>query len=257
MKNLKREYVFMSKKKKPKIIIWDIETSLSMMAGFSLYPNYIPHTNLLKDTHIVCVCWKELGKKRVHSVSTYTFDDKKLCQKIRDEFQDADLLIAHNGDKFDLKTLNSRLMVNNIEPLGPLVTLDTLKEVKKIARFSSNKLDYLGKVLCGHRKLKTDSELWLRVLRGEKKAVNEMVRYCKQDVLLLEEVYLKIRKYIKGHPVLHPHKGEVVCPICGSKHATKDGVRRTKSGILYQRYRCQDCGSRFQKVKSIINTDYK
>ena len=78
-------------------------------------------------------------------------------------------------------------------------------------------------------------------MEGDEPAQKRMARYCKQDVKLLEKLYLKIRPFIRNHP----HMGEVKgheCGACGSRHLQSRGYRRTKT-MRIQRLQCQKCGS--------------
>jgi hypothetical protein len=40
---------------------------------------------------------------------------------------EADIICAHNGDAFDIKKINSRLITNGFKPPSPFKTIDTLK----------------------------------------------------------------------------------------------------------------------------------
>src|SRR5688572_5094441 len=137
--------------KEPKIIIWDVETSWVKTYTWNLWPNNgIPHDNIIEDWSILCGAWKELGKDKVHAVSVKSVgDDREVVKKLRDVISDASILIHHNGDKFDIKKLNARLIYHGLEPIAKVTTIDTLKEVKKVAAFTSNRLDYLSKFLGG------------------------------------------------------------------------------------------------------------
>lgn len=237
--------------KKPKIIIWDIETSLMAVSTFQLKNDYIHHSNILQDWYIICACWKEHGKSKVHAVSLADnlkrfkkdpSDDYEIVKALRSVLEDADIIVHHNGDRFDLRKLNARLIYHSLPPLPRINAVDTLKEVRKIASFTSNRLDYLGEHLGYGGKTTTSSGLWLRVLRGDVDAVNEMVRYNKRDVTLLEKIYQRLRPYIKNHP--NVSAGEVFgCPNCGSEHLQSRGITRTRAGTVYGRLCCTDCGS--------------
>lgn len=238
----------------PKIVLYDLETLPMVTATFSLYPDSIGHDNILSDWSIISACWKELGKKTIYSSSI--IDDPKAFKKnvnndlvvvkrLREVFQDADIIIGHNSKKFDTKKLNARLIYHGLDPLpSGIQQVDTLSEVRKVAAFSSNRLDYLGKHLLGEGKMETSRGLWLRVLRGDKKAVQEMVTYNKQDVQLLEDVYLKIRPYIKSHPhigVLHGEDKQHSCPKCGSTDLRKKTTRYTAAGVKRLQKQCMGC----------------
>src|SRR5688572_9226818 len=138
----------MPKAKKEKIILWDLETTPIKGYTWSLWSDHMSHDNIIEDWSIICGAWKELGKDKVHAVSVKSVgDDKEVVKKLRDVISDASLLIHHNGDKFDIKKLNARLIYHGLEPISKVTTLDTLKEVKKVAAISSNRLDYIDKFL--------------------------------------------------------------------------------------------------------------
>ena len=234
--------------RKPKIVLYDIETSPIIATTWSLYQDHINHTDILQDTFIISAAWKELGAKTVKSTSINDFkrktadDDYGVCKTLREALEDVDILIGHNSKKFDTKKLNARLIAHGLKPLPKLVQLDTLKEIKKIAAFTSNRLDFLGKKLIGHGKIDTSPGMWLRAMRGERPAVAEMVKYNKIDVVRLEEVYLKIRPYIENHPFSSP-KSECACRNCGDNNLSKSKIRLSAGGIQMQQFQCKSCGS--------------
>lgn len=228
-----------------KIISFDIETAPDLVATFSLYPDSIPHTAIIQDWYVIAACWKELGKEEVESAYTYIpTSDYVVVEKLRNALASADIIVAHNGKKFDLKKLNARLIYHNLPPLPSIPIVDTLIEVKKVAQFTSHRLDYLGKHLLGAGKLPTSDGLWIRALKGEIAAIDEMVKYCKVDVLRLEALYLKLRPYMKQHPHVGVlEKGEKKdCPRCGSLQVIKAKVRVSASGTRTQQYQCKSCG---------------
>lgn len=250
---------------KSKIVLWDIETSGITVSTWNLYPESIPHSNILQDWYIICACWKELDKDRIKSVSV--LDDEKRFKKdsrddyyviktLREMLEDANVIIGHNTDKFDMKMFNSRLIYHKLPPLPKILSIDTLKEVKKIARFTSNRLDFLGDKLGSGGKLKTSPGLWLRACNGDKAAIREMVTYNKVDVKVLEELYLRIRGYMKSHPnIAEPLTQN--CPKCDSDNVRKHKPRISATGIRYQQYQCNNCGSYFQSGKAIEKPESK
>jgi DNA polymerase elongation subunit (family B) len=231
---------------KPKIVLLDTETSPVIVTTFSLYPESINHNNILQDWYIICACWKELGSKTVSSSQAKKpGDDKQVCKDLAKAITDADIIVAHNGKKFDIKKLNARLIYHGLDPIPQVPMVDTLLEVKKVAQFTSHRLDYLGKHLLGEGKVQTSEGLWLRALKGDKKAIKEMVKYCIGDVNVLEKLYNRLKPYFKTHPHagILSNMGIMSCPKCGSAKTQKRGVAITTSGVKYQRLQCQDCGS--------------
>lgn len=234
--------------KGPRVLIYDIETSLQPVAVFRLSNNdWIDPKNLLAERHLVSVCWKWLGESRVHSVSLLDdskrfardpHDDRHVCNVFHKVLEEADYVVHHNGDNFDLPYLKTRMMVNGLSVLPPIATVDTYKVAKGNFMFNSNKLDYLGKLLGFGRKKHTDIDLWLDVLNGDKKAIRYMVEYNKQDVLLLEKVFNKLAPYMPNH-INRELFGGTGCPQCGSTKYQSRGTHKAISRV-YTRYQCQN-----------------
>lgn len=237
------------------ILLYDLETTTMKVHTWSLYPERISHDNIIDDWSIICAGYKWLGQKTQALQVSKVGDDKELCIQLREIMSKAKILVGHNSRRFDTKKFNARLIFHGLEPLPDIQQVDTLKEIKKIAAFSSNRLDYLGKVLTGKGKINTSYSLWLDVANGSKKALKDMVTYCKGDVDVLEALYLKLRPYMGQS---HPHIGVInnlpkeTCNKCGSD-CIKDGIRITAGGNKQQIYRCTSCGGyhriTFKQVK--------
>lgn len=244
----------MSKEKEsPAILIWDIETSPMVVNTWNLYPEAISHDSIIHDWTIICGCWKFVGDKTIKSVEIDTKEprnDFEIVKKLRDIVASADIIVHHYGDAFDLKKLNTRIIYYGLEPLPNIPTVDTKKMAKKIAAFSSNRLDYLSKFLLGVGKIHVDYELWLKIMDGNKAALKEMVAYNKVDVQREEDVYLYLLPYMKGHPHVGAMKGEdrnYSCTNCGSTDVKLNGVRYTAAGLKKQELQCRQC-FHFSKV---------
>lgn len=237
-------------------LFWDIETSLQPVAVFQLAHNdWINPNSLLGERYIICAAWKWSDEKKVHAVSVLDdpkryrkdpHDDKHVVAALRDVMLEADLAVHHKGDSFDRPYLNTRMLAHGMPMLPPLTSVDTYKVAKANFFLNSNSLNYLGKFLGVGEKIHTEHELWLRVLNGEKKAVEEMVTYNKQDVILLEKVYHKLQPYVTNHPN-RELLGGAGCPRCGSKNIQSRGYHRAVSRV-YKRFQCQACAGWFRAV---------
>lgn len=230
---------------KAKILFWDIETSPIVTNTWDLYPTSISHDSIIRDWSIICGCWKFLGDKKVQAVAiTKPGDDKEVVRKLRDVVASADVIVHHYGDAFDLKKLNARIIYYGFDPLPNVPTVDTKKMASKVAKFTSNRLDYLSKLFFGVGKVHVDYQLWLDVMAGSKKALKEMVAYNKIDVVRLEAVYLKLLPYMKNHPHVGAIQGKhrhYSCPSCGSEEIKLNGVRYTAAGVKKQEIQCKHC----------------
>lgn len=230
-----------------KILIWDIEVTPMLATTWSLHPDYLSHDNIMNEWSIICGAWKELDSDTTYAVMcTEIGDDYEVVKKLREVLADADIIVHHNGDRFDIKKLNTRLIYHKLEPLPLIPTVDTLKEAKKVFAFSSNRLDYISKFLTGRGKIHVEFGLWLDVMKGSKKALKTMVEYNIVDVEVLEDVYKRLKPYMKSHPHVGAMKGEdrtCSCPKCGSVKMKRNGIRFTATGLKKQELQCQKCGS--------------
>lgn len=235
-----------------KIAFFDIETAPAKGYYFELYKE----GNILwteKDWYILSFAWKWLGDKRVNVVALPDFplfkedktDDSILVGKLWNLFDNADILVAHHGDMFDIKKSNARFIKYGLKPPSPYKTIDTRKIARKYFKFDSNKLNALGQYLNVGRKLKhTGADLWKDCMEGDTKAWRLMREYNKRDVILLEKVYNKMLGWIGNHPN-YTLETKDECPNCGSCITYKRGFNITRSR-RYQRFQCKNCGAWWQ-----------
>lgn len=245
------------KSRECKICFWDIESSPNLVTSWQINKQFISYDNIIREREIICLGYKFLGDKKVTSISLREYTEEEMLQQMHDLLSKADIVVHHNGDRFDLPMFNARAIKYGLDPLPPKQTVDTLKVARKHFRFNSNKLDYLGQYLGVGGKMPTRKGLWKEILAGvmyselhnedlsaeTKGLLKEMEQYNAQDVALLEDVYTVLRGYITNHPNAGLHsKHDVVCPNCGSQNVHKKGSRVTRTG-KYDRFQCQDCGA--------------
>jgi DNA polymerase elongation subunit (family B) len=232
---------------KLKRLFFDIETSpnigLFWTAG---YKQNISHENIIKERAIICICYKWEGDNKVYSLTwDNDQDDKKMLEKFITVANEATELVGHNGDKYDLAWIRTRCLYHGISMFPNYVIIDTLKQARSKFKFNSNRLDYIGKFLGLGEKLHTSFDLWKDiVLNKDKKALDEMVEYCKNDVSLLEKVYLKMESYFphKTHAGVMGGNEKYSCPKCESINMTFSKKRITAAGTFRVQLQCKDCG---------------
>ncbi len=249
----------------PKILLFDIETSLMEVFVWGLYKQRIPHTNIIKDDDgnkksWFVISWAAKWLYDEHILSDIVTpseargrDDKRILQSIWKLLDEADIVIAHNGDRFDLRKLNARFLDNELNPPSPFKSIDTLKVSRKHFAFQSFKQDYLTKHFKLEQKIKTEFQLWVDCMKGDQKRLDEMAEYNRHDVMGLEEVYLKIRPYIKSHPNLGVLMDEDVCPSCGSEHMEETNSVYFTSAYQYPVFRCNNCKTPYIRGKSHVS----
>lgn len=231
-----------------KRLFWDLETSPNVMfswrAGYKI--NLSPD-NILKERAIICACYKWEGEKDVHAIEWNRGCDKKLVKELLKVASEADEMIAHNGDNFDLKWFHTRCLYHGLDPLPEEKTIDTLVIAKRRFYFNSNRLDYIGKFLFGNGKSDTGGfETWKKIcLENCPKAMAVMVKYCKQDVRLLEKVYEELRPYHrdKSHAGVLADLAKWTCPHCASESVHKNKTKVTAAGTKQHGMQCKSCGS--------------
>lgn len=183
---------------------------------------------------MLCFAYKWLGEKGVHVVLG---PEKQIIKKLWELFDEADVLCAHNGDRFDIPYAMTRFAYYGLGSPSPSKSIDTLKMARRL-RFPSNKLGDLGVFLGLGQKAKHDGfDTWKGVMAGDASKTRKMALYNAQDVRLLERVYLKLRPFCGG---ILLHLG-ASCTTCGSDEVQFRGryITRTKER---KRYQCQKCG---------------
>ena len=245
-----------------KTLILDIETAPTSAYVWGLWKQNVGLNQIIQTGYILNWSAKWLDSDYLYTDSLHYHDlwktdptnDEIIVQNIRDLLDEADFVVTHNGDKFDIPTIRGRMAVHGIKPFSPVISIDTLKIAKRQFRLPSNKLNYIAQALGLGSKIDTGGfELWSDIIsKGCRKAFNKMVEYCENDVLLQEEVYKALRAYDDTHPSLHilDESAEIKCNACGSTHVLKKGRRASKTRT-YQRYVCGDCGHNMRSRKSI------
>lgn len=238
------------KKQKAKVLLFDIETAPSLGWFWQMYDTNI--IEVKEHGYMLSFSAKWLGESKVYTYSLADFsghkawstNDKKLVQKLSEMIAEADIVVAHNGDRFDIPTTNTRLIVNGFKPLTPTRTVDTLKVARSKFNFLSNRLDDLGNFLGVGRKLPhTGKNLWFKCMANDASAWKTMRRYNEQDVRLLEAVYLKLRPWMTNHPNLNIYnQTDCSCRACGSSRIQRRGYDYTNVSVR-QKFVCLDCGA--------------
>jgi len=239
-------------------LFFDIETSYYL--GWFWRPSFktqITYDQVIKDSAIICISYKWQGSDKVYSLKWDKGCDKALLKKLYKVIEEADEVVAHNGDNFDIKWIKTRFLTHGYKSIPMIKSIDTLKMARKF-KFPSNRLDAIGKQLGFGGKLQTRGiDMWHDIiLRNNRKAMNEMVSYCERDVVLLEKIYLKMEGFVppKTHIGINSGSNDKCdCPYCGAERTTLQKRRITSTGNLLVQMKCQKCGKYFQVTLSAYN----
>ena len=230
-----------------KILIVDIETAPKLAYVWGFWNTNVGLNQTLSSTYIMSYAAKWLGDEGVAYAETRDENDQILCEQLSAYFDSADIVIAHNGSKFDIPIVRARSVLHGIKPWSPIKEIDTLKVAKKEFRFDRNSLaylaDFLGVEEKGEHKEFPGFELWSECIKGNPAAWREMRKYNIQDVETLEQVYLKLRPWIRNHPNLGvlAEDDRPLCPKCGCPHVQYRGYVTTNVG-KYRKFQCNECG---------------
>ena len=239
-----------------KILILDIETMPAKSFIWDVWKQNIQPWQIISDWFIVTWAAKWLFEDKVYSGALTSREvkkqnDKRIMQSIWSLLNEADIVIAHNGQKFDIPKLNTRFLIHRISPPSPFVIIDTLKHYQKNFAFLHNKLDYLNMSLGIERKVETGGyELWVECYDGKQEALDKMLHYNIGDIRILENNYLILRPWIRPHPnvalfILDEHEHR--CPTCGSNKLKDEGKNYHTTANVYGLFRCDDCGASSRK----------
>lgn len=246
----------------PKILLFDIETS--PLEAY-VYQKAVWRSNI-RDEQIISEWFMLSWSARfLHSEETLSDvltseevlkeDDQRISKSLWKMLDEADIVIAHNGDAFDVPNINTRFLIHDFDPPSPYKTIDTMRVAKKQFGFTHNSLNGLAQALGFEPKMETNFQLWKDCKLGSDKALEYMEKYNKYDVELLELVYLKLRPWIAGHPNVGLYlESEVpVCPACGSTDLNWTGKYVYTSVSKFENLRCNKC--RYARIRTRVN-DY-
>ena len=202
---------------------------------------------------VVCFGYKFLGEKESHVLTIDQYpnwfsketglNDRGLLTAALKLMQDADVIVAHYGERFDVPFFQGRCLIQNLIPPPPTKLRDTWRIARTHFKFFSNRLANIADHLKLNEK-KMQKKVpehwpgwWQKALAGNKTAIAEMGEYCRQDVNTLEQVYLRLRPYDKQHPRLYLDGDS--CGSCGGA-VQRRGWAYTKER-RYRRWQCKSC----------------
>jgi len=257
-------------KSEARILLIDIETGKMTFEGDGyqrkLYSQFLPSDWIKTPVWIVCVGWKWLGSNTIGSASVL-HDPERFAKDYRDDYavvkvmhallSEADIVVGHNVDKFDIRQINKRCIFHGFDPIKPYLTVDTLKLARQVADFEANDLKYLARFLGLDEK--DEAPDWGLISKGDEEEIKKCVKYNRKDVRVLEGVYLKLRGWAKNRPNRGLYQKGVehnICPVCESADISQDNPFYT-STRKYEGYRCNSCRAYIKSKVFVKTTEIK
>lgn len=238
-----------------KILTLDVETSPNQAFTWGLFDQNIGLNQLIESSQVLCYAAKWHGKKEVFFGSVNEMGRKKMLKGVHELMTESDAIVSWNGINFDIPTLNREFIMHDLLPPAPSKQIDLLKTSRSKFKFTSNKLEFVAPALgIGTKTKHPGFELWVGCMAGDKESWKLMEKYNRNDVVLTEKVYDKMRPWITGHPNVGAFDGRLdACTNCGSQHLQSRGVAITRDA-KYMRYQCTDCGAWSRGKKVIAKT---
>ena len=214
----------------------------------------IEATNLAADIgFIICAGVQDVdtGKEWMYRIDrtkewkTAKWNDHGVVKPLLDKLGEADILVAHYGQRFDIPYIRTRALVHGLPDLAPIPLIDSWRVIRNGLKLHNNRLQSLIDLLDAKDKTQLKLPIWTKAAAGDKRSIQYIVDHCVQDVRSLTACYKSIRHIIKDHPnvalTAHEHNGDK-CPTCGSSKLQRRGwiIARTRRR---PRYHCQGCGA--------------
>lgn len=240
----------------PRILTADIETLPIKGYLWSLFQKGMNPEWIEDPTRLMSFCGKWL-----EDPAYYYIDNRAAADGPRDDtmsvlaayhiLNNTDLVIAHNGARFDMRKLRAFFAFHKLSPIAPVRVIDTLNLNATAFGFDSQRLAFVSKHFSDTEKSKhgdfPGSDLWLECMKDNPKAWEACHVYNREDVFANESMYLELRGWYDNQPNLgafYPHDEEVAhrCPNCGSEHVRIVKRNRITQVGVYNQYQCDDCG---------------
>ncbi|MDI6798829.1 MAG: ribonuclease H-like domain-containing protein [Candidatus Aenigmarchaeota archaeon] len=129
--------------------------------------------------------------------------EKKIIEETMEllrKYREEPIIIWYSG--FDIPFFVSRAIKNGLDvsDIYDFRIIDLCKLVQENLKFASNKLDEVSKFLGIKKNLivtgKDVQKLYLKAIKGNRKAREEIVEHCIDDLKALKEIFRKLEKYV-------------------------------------------------------------
>jgi uncharacterized protein YprB with RNaseH-like and TPR domain len=126
-------------------------------------------------------------------------DDRELVKQTCALVREHDVIVAHNGNRFDIPMLRTRALRWHLSPLKDVKLVDPCQIAWRKFKLRSNRLgaiaDFVG---IKDKKTPLDMSLWADVmLNGSKYGMNKIVEHCEADIRVLSGVLAFVKPFIR------------------------------------------------------------
>lgn len=240
------------------ILTLDIETAPNVAHVYGLFNQNISLAQLRETSSVLALTGKWYDREDPLFWSDYHDGHAEMIFRAHSMIDAADVVVHYNGRKFDIPHLYREFLLANMKPPSPVQQVDLLEVVRGQFNFASNKLDHVARQLgLGGKVSHSGHELWVKCMAGDPEAWEKMKEYNIGDVILTEQLYDRLKPWIKGHPHAGLYAGdESMCPNCGGTNLVREGFSLTHLS-KFQRYRCADCGKWSRGKNAVATVDVR
>ena len=204
----------------------------------------------IQESHLLSHAWAWGDGEVTGSILTreemLAHDPERLVLECWSLLDNCDILVAHNGKRFDVKKVNGYFLQYGMPPPSPYRVIDTLLIAKQKFALPFNSLAYLAEFLDVEQKIDTGGvDLWIQCDQGSQEALDKMNEYCMGDIVTLRGVYNRLIGWSNDgvNLALYSDHG-ASCPHCSSDDVIAiQGKYSHTVARKYQAYRCNGCGA--------------
>ena len=234
---------------KPKLLHYDLECTLSKSYHFGQYKQNLSVKQQVQEGHLLSHAWAWGDEPVVGSILTreevLNHDPERLVLEAWSLLDNADVVVAHYGKKFDIPKLNGYFLKYGLQPPSPYKVVDTKEISSKKFLLPFNSLEYLAKALGVQQKIDNSGiQLWIDCDHGKQEALDEMLAYNIGDVEALRDVYYRLISWDNNgvNMALYNDDHTSLCTHCGSDGITSlDGKYAYTANRKYSLFRCNSC----------------
>lgn len=253
---------------KQKELIFDIEISPTLSYHWATGGLYdVAIIEVVEDSQLLSVAYKWRGEKKIHKIGQCdlpgykkgSLDDRKLTEHVIKLFDEADVIIGQNSNKFDIKYVNTRAVMLGIKPPSKSKQLDTKVLSKSDFLFASNSLHFLSTKLGSKGKMPHEGfmTMYKGCKAGDMKYWNMLKKYNGVDI---EETEFVLDKFLPWHNRSNPTwQTKKQCPECLGYNTQSRGTQEINSDkgrkITVKRHYCKDCALAEDDLSGWFNGD--
>ena len=182
---------------KAKVLFYDCETTLAKSYHFGQWKQNLSVKQQVQEGHLLSHAWAWGDSEVVGSILTreevLNHDPERLVLEAWSLLDNADVVVAHYGKKFDIPKLNGYFLKYGLQPPSPYRVIDTKEISSKKFLLPFNSLEYLAKALGVQQKIDNSGiQLWIDCDQGKQEALDEMLAYNIGDIEALRDVYYRL-----------------------------------------------------------------